>query len=200
MKRVCVFCGSSPGASEEYLGAAALLGQALVKRGQTLVYGGASVGAMGMVARTVLASEGKVIGVIPQGLMAKGVAFTELPDLRVVDTMHQRKALMIELSDAFIALPGGLGTVEEFFEALSWGQLRLHGKPCGLLNVEGYYDKLLEFLDHAVEQRFMELAHREMILVEDHPERLLEKFEEYQPPRADKAAWIMQMNKGAGEI
>ncbi|MEN4099329.1 MAG: TIGR00730 family Rossman fold protein, partial [Anaerolineaceae bacterium] len=155
MKRICVFCGSSPGARPEYLDAAAALGQALARRGLGLVYGGGRLGLMGAIARAALAAGGEVTGVIPRGLVEREVGFTELNDLRVVESMHERKALMIELSDGFIALPGGLGTIEEFFEALTWGQLGLHQKPCGLLNVSGYFDHLVAFLDNVRAEQFV---------------------------------------------
>jgi uncharacterized protein (TIGR00730 family) len=193
MKRICVFCGSSPGARPEYVQAARQLGHALVKKNITLVYGGASVGVMGVIAKTVLEAKGDVIGVITRGLVEKEVAFTQLSDLRIVDSMHERKALMVELSDGFIALPGGLGTIEEFFEVLTWAQLGLHTKPCGLLNVCQYYTKLMDFLDHSVDEQFVEGEHRSMVLVDENPEVLLKKFEAYQPPKIDKAKWILQM-------
>lgn len=177
MKRVCVYCGSSPGSMPDYMQAASDLGKALVKRKMDLVYGGASVGTMGEIARTVLAAGGDVTGVMPKGLVEKEIAFKGLTDLRVVDDMHQRKSLMNQISDGFIAMPGGLGTLEEIFEALTWAQLGLHEKPCGLLNVCGYYDKLVEFLDHGVEQGFVKTEYRGMIQVDECPERLLDKLE-----------------------
>jgi uncharacterized protein (TIGR00730 family) len=149
---------------------------------------------MGKIAHAVLNHGGEVIGVIPKELVEKEVAFTKLSDLRVVGSMHARKALMEELSDGFIALPGGLGTIEEFFEILTWAQLGMHQKPCGLLNVSHYYDKLVEFLDYAVNQQFIEWEHRSMLLIEKNPETLLEKFEGYQPPKVDKAEWALRMS------
>jgi uncharacterized protein (TIGR00730 family) len=196
LKRICVFCGSSPGSHPKYLHAARELGRLLVRQGIELVYGGARVGMMGAIATTVLQEGGKVIGVIPRGLAEKEVAFTNLTDLRVVDSMHERKALMAELSDAFIALPGGLGTIEEFFEILTWGQLGLHHKPCGLLDIGGYFHSLLSFLDHAVDQQFIEPEHRSMILVDEQPAALLEQFRCYQPPTVDKAKWALRLAKG----
>jgi uncharacterized protein (TIGR00730 family) len=193
VQRICVFCGSSPGAKTEYIAAARGFGRALVGRDIELVYGGGRVGMMGEIAATVLEAGGKVIGVIPEGLVDKEVAFTELPDLRVVPSMHERKALMVELSDGFVALPGGLGTFEEFLEVLTWAQLGLHQKPCGLLNVCGYFAKLMEFLDHAVNEQFIEAEHRSMLLIDDSPDTLLTKFEAYQPSRVDKAAWALRM-------
>lgn len=187
MRWICVFCGSSPGARPAYAEAARALGRLMAERELGLVYGGASVGVMGHMARAVLEAGGNVIGVIPEDLLRKEVAFTELPDLRVVDSMHARKLTMMELSDAFIALPGGFGTFEELFEALTWGQLGLHAKPCGLLNVCGYYDGLLHFLDHVVTQAFVAAPHRAMLLVEDEPAALLDRFAAYRPPQVDKA-------------
>ena len=189
MKRICVFCGSSPGAGEEYAAAARLLGKTIVERGYGLVYGGARLGLMGQVAQAALEADGEVIGVIPHRLLELEIANTLLVDLRVVESMHERKSLMLDLSDGFIALPGGLGTLEEFFEMLTGGQLELHDKPCGLLNVAGYYDTLLAFLDYAQAQQFIYDAHRKMVLVEDSPDKLLDRFEAYSPPCASKADW-----------
>mgnify|MGYP002640972975 FL=1 len=185
-----MFCGSSEGARPEYLQAAVALGEAMVVRGIGLVYGGANVGTMGQIASTVLAGGGEVIGVIPQGLVKKEVAYKELQDLRVVQTMHERKSLMNELSDGFISMPGGLGTFEEFFEALAWGQLGIHAKPSGILNIQNYYEKLLEFLDNAVAESFMQQEHRDMLLVHEDPATLLDLLETYKPPDVDKADWI----------
>ncbi|MBI5030370.1 MAG: TIGR00730 family Rossman fold protein [Chloroflexi bacterium] len=201
MKRICVFCGSSPGTGVEYLKAAQHLGYTLARKNIGLVYGGAKVGMMGKIAEAVLEKGGQVVGVIPKGLVEKEVAFTQLTDLRVVDSMHERKALMADLSDGFIALPGGLGTIEEFFEVATWAQLGIHPKPCGLLNVKNYYDRLIDFLDHTVTEQFVESEHRSMIMVDDNPERLLSKFETYQPPKLDKTKWILHLsNKSADPI
>lgn len=194
MKKICVFCGSSPGSRPEYLEAAEALGRALLKRGEDLVYGGASVGLMGRLADTVMAGGGHVIGVIPSSLADREVAATRLPDLRVVGSMHERKAMMADLSDGFVALPGGLGTMEEFFEVLTWTQLGIHRKPCGLLNVAGYFDKLVDFLDEAQERRFIRPEHRSMIVVRDEPEELLDRFDGYQQPEVDKAEWILSLS------
>lgn len=196
MKRICVFCGSSPGARPEYLQAAQQLGYALANRNIGLVYGGGKVGIMGQIAESVLENGGEVIGVIPKGLVERELAFTDLLDLRVVNSMHERKALMADLSDGFIALPGGLGTIEEFFEVVTWSQLGIHPKPCGLLNVEQYFDRLMAFLDHTVNEKFVDLEHRSMILVDEDPERLLQKFETYRPPVTDKAKWVLNLSKG----
>ena len=198
MKRICVFCGSSPGARPEYVHAARRLGETLARQGLALVYGGAKVGTMGQVAHAALAAGGEVIGVIPRALVEMEVAYTDLPDLRVVDSMHERKALMVDLSDAFIALPGGLGTIDEFFEVLTWAQLGMHHKPCGLLNVCGYYDPLVDWFDHAVEQQFVQAAHRRMVLVADSAEALLDAFVAYRSPQVNKAQWILRMNSKVG--
>jgi uncharacterized protein (TIGR00730 family) len=196
LERICVFCGSSPGARPEYVQAACHLGETLAQRGLTLVYGGAKVGTMGHLAHATLAAGGKVIGVIPRALVEMEVAYVDLPDLRVVDSMHARKATMADLADGFIALPGGLGTIEEFFEVLTWGQLGLHHKPCGLLNVCGYYDRLIAFLDHTVEQQFVQAAIRRTMLVADSAEALLDAFVSYSPPWINKADWILRMSGG----
>ncbi|GJM05232.1 MAG: cytokinin riboside 5'-monophosphate phosphoribohydrolase [marine bacterium B5-7] len=179
MEKVCVYCGSSSGKQPEYGYAARRLAKALTLRGIGVVYGGASVGIMGEIADAVLAGGGEVIGVIPQALADKEIAHEGLTELKIVGSMHERKQEMMALSDGFIALPGGLGTQEELFEALTWSQLGIHKKPCGLLNVEGYYDKLCAFLDHAVEEQFVKTYHREMLLVEDSPEKLLTLMETY---------------------
>ena len=196
MKRICVFCGSSPGAKPEYLEIARQLGQTLVKRNLGLVYGGARVGIMGEIAKTVHELNGEVIGVIPKDLFQKEVAFIGLSDLRVVETMHERKALMAELADGFIALPGGLGTIEEFFEVLTWGQLNFHQKPCGLLNVAHYYDRVIDFLDVMLDQQFIDSDHRQMVLVDENADALLERFASYHPPQSDKATWALNLTYG----
>ena len=188
MKRICVFCGSRPGASGAYGEGARRLGRVLVEAGVTLVYGGGRIGLMGVLADAVLGSGGEAIGVIPKALVRREVAHTGLSNLCVVGSMHERKALMSALSEGFVALPGGLGTMEELFEVLSWAQLGVHAKPCGLLNVEGYYDPLLAFLDHAVVQGFLSEEHRSLILVETEPKPLLEAFARYRPPEI--AEWI----------
>lgn len=188
MNRVCVFCGSSNGARAAYADAARAMGAALARRGVGLVYGGGCVGLMGIVADTVLAAGGEVIGVIPDSMVAKEVAHHALTELRVVGSMHERKAMMAELADAFVALPGGYGTFEEFCEIVTWAQLGLHGKPCGLLNVEGYYDCLLSLFDHAVTEQFVRSTHRALVLEASRPESLLDLLESYQPPMLEK--WI----------
>ncbi len=187
MKRICVFCGSSAGLRPEYSRAAEELGKELVRNDIALVYGGGRVGLMGKIAQTVLECGGEVTGVIPKALAEREVAYTELTDLRIVSSMHERKALMTELSEGFIALPGGLGTIEELFEVLTWGQLSIHLKPCGLLNIEGYFNKLIEFVDHSVREKFIAKEHRNMILIDNSAAGILRQFNEYEPPRIDKA-------------
>ncbi len=182
MKRIGVFCGSSPGAREEYRSAAADLGRRLAEAGLGLVYGGADVGLMGALADAALEHGGEVIGVMPRLLMPFEVEHEGLSDLRVVDTMHDRKALMAELSDGFIALPGGIGTLEELFEVWTWGQLGQHVKPCGLLDVAGYYRGLRGFIDHMVAEKFLKPPHRAMLMVERDPIVLLARFRDYRPP------------------
>lgn len=188
MKRVCVFCGSSRGARSAYEEAAQQLGLALARRGVGLVYGGGHLGLMGALADATMAAGGEVIGVIPQALVAKELAHNGVADMRIVGSMHERKALMAELSDAFITLPGGFGTLEEFFEVLSWAQLGLHGKPCGILNVAGFYDMLLAVFDQVVAEAFVRPAHRSLVLVEKDPESLLERLATFRPPQLQK--WI----------
>lgn len=188
ISRLCVFCGSNHGARPEFEAAARALGVSLADEGVTLVYGGGRVGLMGVVADAALESGGDVIGVIPHALDTKELAHNGLTEIHVVDSMHERKALMAELADGFVALPGGLGTFEEFFEIVTWAQLGIHHKPCGLLNVAGYFDKLVAFLDHAMEERFVKPQHRELILVEGNHRRLLERMRSYEPPVVEK--WI----------
>ena len=184
--RICVFTGSSPGARSEYADAARQLGRLLVERGYGLVYGGGNVGLMSVVADAVLEQRGEIIGVIPELLVDKELAHRGLSDLRIVKSMHERKAVMAERSDGFIGLPGGIGTMEEFFEVLSWAQLSLHDKPCGLLNVSGYYQHLIRFLDHTVDQGFLKPKHRALLVVEKDPHRLLDHFEEFIAARTMK--------------
>jgi uncharacterized protein (TIGR00730 family) len=189
MRRLCVFCGSSPGARPVYGEAAEELGRLLVERDIGLVYGGGAVGLMGTLADSVLAEGGEAIGVIPEALVAREIGHPGLPDLRVVGSMHERKALMADLADGFVALPGGLGTVEELFEVYTWTQLGLHRKPCALLDVEGYYEAVARFLDHAVEERFLREEHRAMLMVESDPRTLLERLERFEP-EAFAPKWI----------
>jgi len=186
--RLCVFCGSSSGRDPVYMETARLLGETLARNGIELVYGGASVGLMGAVANAVLAEGGRVTGVMPQALVDKEIAHAGLSDLRVVGSMHERKALMAELSDGFIALPGGLGTFEELFEVWTWAQLGYHKKPCALLNVAGFYDRLADFLDNVVERGFVKPVHRAMLIVKDEPSALVDAIRSYEPPKVEK--WI----------
>ena len=188
MKRVCVYCGSSPGNQPIYREMAEAMGALLARRGIGLVYGGGNVGLMGIVADAALAGGGEVIGVIPGALADREIAHAGVRDLRVVDSMHTRKALMAELSDAFIAMPGGVGTFEEFFEAVTWTQLGVHRKPCGLLNVGGFYTPLAAFIDQAVTEGFIKPIHRAMIVVDDDPERLLNSLATVKLPDVPK--WI----------
>ena len=188
MRRVCVFAGSSSGSQAAYRAAAEELGSVLATRNMGLVYGGARVGLMGVVADAVLALGGQATGVIPAALVAKEVAHNGLTDLRVVASMHERKAVMADLADGFVALPGGWGTLEEFFEVLTWAQLGLHRKPCGLLNVHGYFDRLLSFVGHSIEEGFVKREHRSMISVSGYPGALLDMLASYEPPLVEK--WI----------
>jgi uncharacterized protein (TIGR00730 family) len=188
IKRVAVFCGSNPGARPGYVAAAKALARTLASRGIGVVYGGSNVGLMAALADEMLDELGDVIGIIPKTLVEREVANTALSDLRIVGSMHERKAMMAELADGFIALPGGIGTLEEFFEMWTWAQLGMHRKPCGLLNAEGYFDALLAFLDHTVEEKFVRAIHREMVVVEDDPGALLDRFEAYEPPQVVK--WV----------
>jgi len=187
MKRVCVNCGSNPGKKPTYREAAQRLGRTLVSRGLELVYGGAEVGLMGEVANAVIEAGGVAIGVIPRSF-AHRVSHRGLRELHIVESMHERKQMMFDLSDAFIVLPGGLGTLDEVTELLTWSQLGLHGKPCGLINVSGYFDRLLAFLDNAVSEGFMRREHREMLLVSKEPEELLDRFGSYSAPKIEK--WL----------
>jgi len=188
MKRVCVFLGSNPGNKPDYLNAAQDMGRELARRGITTVYGGSNVGLMGALANAALAAGGEVIGVIPEALQRKEIAHTGLTRQHIVGSMHERKALMAELSDAFIALPGGMGTLEELCEILTWAQLGFHKKPCGLLDVDGYYASLNLFLDNAVTQGFIHAGHRGMLLSDRTPGALLDQFGGYVAPVVNK--WI----------
>jgi len=188
MQRLCVFSGSSPGAHPDYAAAAAELGRTLAGAGIGLVYGGASVGLMGTVADAALDAGGDVVGVIPQALVDMEIAHPRVPDLRVVGSMHERKALMAELADGFIALPGGMGTLEELFEVYTWTQLGLYAKPLGLLDVRGYYAKLGAFLDHAVAERFVTAENRALLVSEERADALLDAFRRWRAPARSK--WI----------
>lgn len=188
LRSLCVYCGSNPGRRPVYAESARALADALVARGIRLVYGGARVGIMGQLADAVLAAGGAVTGVIPDALVGKEIAHDGLTELLVTRSMHERKAKMVELADGFIAFPGGVGTLEELFEVWTWAQLGFHDKPCGLLNVAGYYDALAGFLDHAAAEEFVRPAHRAMLMIEAEPGRLLDRFETYQPPVVAK--WV----------
>lgn len=178
MKKICVYCGSSDGSRPEYKQSAAALGRALLEKNIDLVYGGASVGLMGTVADTVLKGGGRVTGVIPESLVNRELSHTGLTELAVVDSMHERKSMMAELSDGFIALPGGIGTVEELFEMLTWSQLGFHKKPCALLNVAGYYDHLNAFMQHGVNQGFIRKETQTKLIIQNDPKALLDLFME----------------------
>ena len=192
MQSVCVFCGSNAGAGNDYAVAARGLARAVAARGLNLVYGGGSVGLMGVLGATALAAGGRVIGVAPRQLVEREVVHAGLTELRVVATMHERKALMADLSDAFIALPGGLGTLDELFEMLTWTQLGIHRKPCALLDVNGYFSRLGEFLDHAVAQRFIKAEHRLMLITGENPDALLDQLSTARLPEVSK--WMAPGN------
>ena len=186
MERICVYCGSNTGSNPAYVKAAILLADALFDRDIELVYGGASVGTMGALADAVLARGGYVHGVIPKMLLEKEIAHEGLTELHVVTSMHERKSMMAALADGFIALPGGLGTLEELVEMLTWGQLHFHNKPCGVLNVRGYFNKLLELLDHMRDEGFLRADNRSMLLCDDNPAGLLNQFDLYAAPHVEK--------------
>jgi uncharacterized protein (TIGR00730 family) len=189
MDTVCVFCGSSPGARPAYTEATEELATLLAAEGIGVVYGGGGVGLMGKLADAVLAHGGEITGVIPRALVDREIGHRQVEDMRVVDSMHERKALMAELADAFVALPGGIGTLEELVEVFTWSQLGLHRKPCGLLDVEGYYQRLADFLDHAVQERFLLEQHRATLMAESDPGALLERLRAYRPD-AVEPKWI----------
>ncbi|MBS1811783.1 MAG: TIGR00730 family Rossman fold protein [Acidobacteria bacterium] len=188
MKRLCVFCGSNKGARPVYTAAAKALGHAFVKRNIGLVYGGGNVGLMGVIADEILAQGGEAIGVIPHSLVRREVSHQSLTAQHVVGTMHERKALMAELSDGFIAMPGGMGTFDEFCEILTWAQLGIHQKPCGILNVENYFTPLLTMFDHAVTEGFLRDAHRALVLEATEPDDLLDALAAYRPQQVEK--WL----------
>lgn len=190
MKRICVFCGANTGKRDQYSTAAKDLAEELVSREIEIVYGGGRIGLMGVLAERAIELGGRVIGVIPESLATKEVAHDSISELIVVGSMHERKAKMAELSDGFISLPGGIGTIEETFEMLTWSQLGFHNKPCGIINVEGFYNKLIEFLNHTSEEKFFMDIYRRMLIVETDPSALLEKFEQYKPPQVKH--WIAE--------
>ena len=188
MKRICVFCGSNKGAKIQYIEAAKSLGKALVEKNLGLVYGGGKVGLMGVIADEVLAAGGEVIGVIPQSLVAREVAHQNVTQMHIVNSMHERKALMADLSDGFMALPGGMGTFDEFCEILTWAQLGIHQKPCGILNIENYFTPLLAMFDHAMREGFLRDLHRALVIEATEPETLLDLFAKHQPQHVEK--WL----------
>lgn len=188
MQAVCVFCGASPGDRPGYGAAARALATLLAQRNLTLIYGGGSIGIMGILADAALAAGGRVVGVLPEHLARREMAHAGVTEMHIVASMHERKALMAGRADGFIALPGGLGTLEELFEVLTWSQLGLHRKPCALLNVEGYFDPLIAFLDSAVVRGFVQPRHREMLLIDTEPARLLERIDLYTAPAVEK--WL----------
>jgi uncharacterized protein (TIGR00730 family) len=188
MHRVCVYAGSNPGTHPAYAEAARALAQTLADRDIGLVYGGGKVGLMGVIADTILAAGGEAIGVMPQALIDREIGHPGLTELKVVSSMHERKALMAELSDAFVALPGGIGTLEELIEVYTWSQLGIHDKACGVLNVRGYYDGLATFLDHAVDEGFLRAQHRAVLSVDEDPAALLDALAAHVPPRVGK--WL----------
>ena len=195
IKRICVFCGSSYGDKKEYIKTAAQLGHALVSQNICLVYGGGDVGLMGTIADTVCNNGGEVVGVIPRYLVNKEIAHKGIGDLRIVNSMHERKALMEAISDAFIAMPGGFGTLEEIFEAITWSQLGLHCKPCGFLNINGFYDKLFEFIDYVISEAFIKEEYRTIMQIDEKPKDLIRKLETYQPPKIDKIKLALKMKQ-----
>lgn len=195
MKRICVYCGASPGFGTSFAQAASAFGRELASKGIGLIYGGGNVGVMGEIANAAFRAGGEVIGVIPRDLMSAEIANFQITDLLVVPTMHDRKALMIDMADGFIALPGGFGTLEEFFEVLTWAQLGVHKKPCGVFNVDGYFDQLLGFLDQAVKAQFIHKSHRAMIIVEDDLSAMLARFETYKPKRLNKVDWVRKLSE-----
>lgn len=188
MKRICVFCGSNKGAKPAYIEAAKSLGKVLVKKNIGLIYGGGKVGLMGVIADEVLAGGGEVIGVIPQSLVAREVAHQTVTQMHIVNSMHERKALMADLSDGFMALPGGMGTLDEFCEILTWAQLGIHQKPCGILNVENYFTPLLAMFDHAMREGFLRDTHRALVIEATEPETLLDLLAKHQPQHVEK--WL----------
>lgn len=192
MKSICVFCGSNSGKGTDHLIAAQQLGEIFAKENITLVYGGGNVGIMGEIANTVLQYNGKVIGVIPEDLVQREAALYEVTELKIVKSMHERKALMSELSDGFIALSGGMGTLEEFLETWTWAQLGIHSKPIGLLNVNGYYDLLLKFINNCIDNNFIHPQNLDMIVVDNNPNGLIDKMKEFKPVKVRK--WMSSVN------
>lgn len=198
MNSICVYCGSNSGGSTAYADAARELARTLVDRNISLVYGGASVGLMGSLASEVMNLGGSVTGVIPKSLTEKEIVHRHLTELIVTPSMHERKQKMADLADGFIAMPGGIGTLEELFEVWTWGQLGFHQKPCGLLNVDRYFDSLLRFLDHSVDRQFVKQEHRDMLIVEREASELIERFEAYTAPDAEK--WHLRPPSTPNEV
>jgi len=188
LRNLCVYCGSNPGRQDIYIEAARELGRTMARQGVGLVYGGASIGIMGAIADAVLEAGGRAVGIIPESLMKKELAHRALTELHVTQSMHERKRMMADLADGFVALPGGAGTLEEIFEVWTWAQLGHHAKPCALYNAGGYYDRLAQFLDHMVAEQFVRPQHRDMLIVEDGPQRLLQRLADYEAPAVTK--WI----------
>ena len=192
MKSICVFCGSSSGKGVNHLKAAQKLGKIIAEENITLVYGGGNVGIMGELANTVLQYNGKVIGIIPEDLVAREAALKEVTELRIVKSMHERKAMMSELSEGFIAMSGGIGTLEEFFEAWTWAQLGIHNKPIGILNVDGYYDRLIDFINNSVEQEFVYKNNLDMIVIDKDAKSLIGKMKDFKPVKVRR--WMETVN------
>jgi len=192
MKSICVFCGSSSGKGVNHLTAAQKLGKIISEENITLVYGGGNLGIMGELANTVLQYNGRVIGVIPEDLVAREAALREVTELRIVKSMHERKAMMSELSEGFIAMSGGIGTLEEFFEAWTWAQLGIHNKPIGILNIDGYYDRLIDFINNSVEQEFVNKNNLDMIVIDKDAKNLIGKMKDFKPVKVRK--WMESVN------
>lgn len=186
LKRICVFCGSSPYSNSKYFSTAEELAKLLVKNEISLVYGGSNIGTMKVIADTVLEAGGEAVGVMPQVLVDQEIAHPGLTELHIVQSMHARKALMAELSDGFMALPGGIGTLEELFEILAWSLLEINKKPCGILNAHRYYEKLIQFLNHAAAEHFIKEEHRSILIMEEDPQKLLERMNGYRAPKVNK--------------
>ena len=195
LKRICVFCGSSHGAKKEYTDAAVELGHVLASNNIGLVYGGANVGLMNDIANTVHNNGGEVIGIMPRHLSDKEVAHQGINDLRVVNSMHERKALMEKLSDAYIAMPGGFGTLDEIFEAITWAQIELHHKPCAFLNIDGFYDKLFDFINYVIAEGFIQEGHKKILQIDCSPNSLLDKLKNYHVSKVSKTAWALKNKK-----
>jgi len=192
MKSICVFCGSSSGKGVNHLTAAQKLGKIISEENITLVYGGGNLGIMGELANTVLQYNGRVIGVIPEDLVAREAALREVTELRIVKSMHERKAMMSELSEGFIAMSGGIGTLEEFFEAWTWAQLGIHNKPIGILNIDGYYDRLIDFINNSVEQEFVNKNNLDMIVIDKDAKSLIVKMKDFKPVKVRR--WMESVN------